>query len=74
MSPPAGWTRPVRSSRCIELDPQYIAAYVEGAKCLRAAGRRDEAKAMFQRALDLAGQLGQSHTQDYIRGHLEGLG
>lgn len=59
--------------RCIELDQKYVSAYVEAGKCLRAAGRLEEARAMLNRAMELAGQLGQSHTQDYIRGQLEGL-
>ena len=59
--------------RCIELDPNYLAAYVEGAKCHRAAGQLDPAREMFARALDLAQRLKQTHTEDYIRQQLEGL-
>ena len=59
--------------RCIELDPNYLAAYVEAAKCHRAAGQLDPAREMFARALDLAQRLKQTHTEDYIRQQLEGL-
>jgi Tfp pilus assembly protein PilF len=61
-------------ARCIELDENYLAAYVEAAKCHRAAGQLAQARAMFTRGLDLAKRLGQTHTQDYIQGQLEGLG
>jgi Tfp pilus assembly protein PilF len=59
--------------RCIELDPNYLAAYVEGAKCLRAAGQLAPARDMFARALDLAKRLGQTHSEDYIQQQLEGF-
>ena len=59
--------------RCITLDAGYLAAHVELGKTLRMAGRLDEARAAFDRALQLAQTQGQNHTQDYIRQQLEGL-
>jgi Tfp pilus assembly protein PilF len=59
--------------RCIELDANYLAAYVEGAKCNRAAGQLDQARDMFARGLELAKRLGQKHSEDYICQQLEGL-
>ncbi len=59
--------------RCIELDANYLAAYVEGAKCHRAAGQLDQAREMFARGLELAQRLKQTHTEDYIRQQLEGF-
>jgi Flp pilus assembly protein TadD len=61
-------------ARCIAADPDYVAAYTESGKALRAAGKIDQARQMFRQALDLAGRLNQSHTRDYIQQQLEALG
>jgi len=60
--------------RCIELDASYLAAYVEGGKCLRAAGLLDHARAIFQRGLEVAARQGDRHAEDHIRQQIEGLG
>jgi predicted Zn-dependent protease len=60
-------------ARCTELDSSYLPAYVEAGKALRSAGKIAEARAVFTRALDLAGRLGQAHAQDHLRQQLEGL-
>ncbi|MFP4356523.1 MAG: tetratricopeptide repeat protein, partial [Phycisphaerae bacterium] len=54
----------------IKLEPENLAAHVECGKALRAARRRDEARDMFTRALELAGRQGESHVEDYIRQQL----
>lgn len=59
--------------RCTQVDPNYLPAYVEGGKSLRSAGRIDEARAMFQQALQLAQAKGERHTADHVRQQLEGL-
>jgi Flp pilus assembly protein TadD len=59
--------------RCLEIDPNYVPAYTEGGKALRAAGRIDEARQMFTKGADLAGQQGQAHTRDYLQQQLESL-
>ena len=60
-------------ARCVELDPNYLAAYVEAGKCARAAGRVDQARESFQRALELARAAGETHTADAVRQQLETL-
>ena len=60
-------------ARCVELDAGYLAAFVEAGKCARAAGRPDEAKTHFQRALELAESAGETHTVDAVRQQLETL-
>ncbi|GEM_PF-3887348 len=60
--------------RCIELDVQYLPAYVEAGKTLRSAGEFAGAREIFSAGLELAKAKGESHTADYIRGQLEGLG
>lgn len=59
--------------RCLELDEQYLPAYVEAGKASRSAGRNDVASEYFTRAMALAETLGDAHAQDAIRQQLEGL-
>ena len=57
--------------KCIELDPKYLPAYVEGGKCLRSAGRMEESRQIFLSGKALAVDTGQRHTEDYIILQLE---
>lgn len=58
---------------CTRLDKAYVPAYVEAGRCLRAAGREDEARAALQTALGIAETHGEQHTAENIRQQLEGL-
>jgi len=60
--------------QCIALDGQYLPGYVEAGKCLRAAGDLAGARETLVVALKLAQAKGETHTADYIRQQLEGLG
>jgi len=60
--------------RCIELDEQYLPAYVEAGKACRSAGQNDKAGAYLNRAMVVAERLGDGHSQDAIRQQLQGLG
>ena len=59
---------------CIAADADYLPAWIERAKVLRAAGHLDEARQVFEGALELAGRGGDSHAADAIRAQLEALG
>ena len=59
--------------QCRLVDPTYVPAYVEAGKCARAAGRLDQAKAMFVRALELAQSAGDTHIAANVRQQLEAL-
>ena len=59
--------------RCIELDADYLAAYVEAGKSLRSAGKLEDARAIFNEALRLAAAQGQSHIRDHVQQQLDGL-
>ena len=59
--------------KCIELDADYLPAYVEAGKCLRSAGRLAEARQIFTQAMELACRLGQGHTRDFIKQQFDGL-
>jgi len=58
---------------CIQLDPNYLPAYVELGKCYRTAGHFQKAREVFAAGLQLAAAQAQQHTQDYIRQQVEGL-
>ena len=59
---------------CIAADADYLPAWVERAKVLRAAGRLDQAREAFEGALELADRGDDSHAADAIRQQLEALG
>ena len=59
--------------RCIELDSNYVPAYVEAGKCLRSLGRLDEARDMFTAALIPASKLSETHTRNYIQQQIDSL-
>jgi len=60
-------------NRCIELDRNYLPAFVEAGKCLRRAGRLDEAGRTFAAGMELAAIQGESHMRDFIQQQLDGL-
>jgi len=59
--------------RCIQLDGNYLPAYVEAGKCLRSAGDFAAAREIFQAGMELADRLGERHTRDFIRQQMDGL-
>jgi uncharacterized protein HemY len=59
--------------RCIDLDEEYLPAYVEAGKSLRSGGELDAAREMFARGMELATRKGESHVRDFIRQQLEAL-
>ena len=60
--------------QCRHVDPTYLPAYVEAGKCARAAGQPDQAKALFERALELAESAGDTHVAANVRQQLQTLG
>lgn len=61
----------VQFRACIELDPQYLPAYVEAGKVLRAAGEPGQAREIFQAGLELATRKGEDHVRSFIAQQLE---
>jgi Flp pilus assembly protein TadD len=59
--------------KCIQLEADYLPAYVEAGKCLRSAGRLAEARDMFLAGLDLAAAKGERHVRDFIQQQLDAL-
>ena len=58
---------------CINLDADYLPAYVEAGKSLRSAGRLDQARQTFAAGLELAVRQGNHHIRDFIQQQLDGL-
>ena len=61
-------------SRSVELDANYLAAHIEAGKCLRAAGKLNEARQTFVATMKLAAARGEDHARDFIRQQLDSLG
>jgi tetratricopeptide (TPR) repeat protein len=61
-------------AECITADADYLPAWIERGRVLRSGGNLDEARAVFEGALELAGRKGDAHASDMIRGQLEALG
>jgi len=57
----------------LELDANYLPAYVEAGKCLRSAGLLAEARDLFTQGLHLAEIRRDTHLAGHIRQQLEGL-
>ena len=60
-------------ARCHSLDENYMPAYVEAGKCARAAGRLNDAKDHFRKALELATNAGETHAADGLQQQLDAL-
>ena len=58
---------------CLKHDGEYLPAYPEAGKALRAAGKIERARTMFQAGIELAVKQAQAHTCDYLQQQLEGL-
>ena len=56
--------------RCVALDEDYLAAYVEAGKSLRSAGLSKQAREMFLAGLEVASARGERHVADFIRQQL----
>jgi len=66
--------RAVESFRkCIELEGDYLPAYVEAGKSLRAAGDSAGAREMFTAGMELAAVRGERHVRDFIQQQLDAL-
>ena len=59
--------------RCIEIDDDYLPAYVEAGTGLRADGDLAAAGEMFAEAMERAAIQGETHMRDFIQQQLDGL-
>ncbi len=55
-------------------NPQYAAAYYQAGQALERLGRPDEARAMYQKGIDVTTRNGDLHTRGEIQAALDLLG
>lgn len=56
--------------KLIQEDPDYVPAYLQAGLVLVRAGRKDEAKEIFRKGIDLARRKGDNHAYSEIQGAL----
>jgi len=59
--------------QCMDLQEDYLPAYVEAGKSLRAAGRLGEAREIFAAGMELATLQAERHMRDFIQQQLDAL-
>lgn len=60
-------------AKCEALDATYLPAKIEMGKALRSAGRLDQAREAFTRALQVATAASEQHAIDNIQAQLDSL-
>lgn len=58
----------------LEADPKYAAAYYHYGRTLEKLDRVDEARAVFEKGIDVTTQTGDGHTRSELQAALELLG
>jgi Flp pilus assembly protein TadD len=51
--------------------PDYAAAYFHGGQTLEKAGRLDEARAMYEKGIEVTGRTGDAHTRAELQAALD---
>ena len=59
--------------KLLALDPRYVPAYHQLGLTLRDAHRTPEAREIFQKGIQMAGEVGNEHAQSEMRETLENL-
>ena len=57
----------------IETNENYAAAYYHGGQALERLGRIDEARAMYEKGIDVTGRLGDAKTRNELQAALDML-
>src|SRR5438105_14081978 len=60
-------------ARVLELDRDYVAAYMQAGQALARRGKSDEARAIFQQGIEAARRTGNEHALGEMLGFLDGL-
>ena len=58
----------------LSLDPNYTVAYFQMGQALEKLGRREEARRVYERGIELAARQGQGHAREQLQSALEMLG
>jgi tetratricopeptide (TPR) repeat protein len=60
-------------SSLLQLDADYVPAYLQAGQLLARRDRTDEARKMFQRGIEAARRTGNEHALGEMQGFLDGL-
>jgi len=55
----------------LEHNPDYAAAYFHGGQALEKLGNIDDARAMYQKGIDVTARTGDQHTRSELQGALD---
>jgi tetratricopeptide (TPR) repeat protein len=58
----------------LENNPDYAAGYFHGAQTLEKLGRIDDARAMYEKGIEVTGRSGDAHTRSELQAALDLLG
>jgi tetratricopeptide (TPR) repeat protein len=58
----------------LEINPKYVAAYYHSGQALEKLGKRDEAREIYRRGIDISTQTGDTHTRSELEAVLDLLG
>jgi len=59
--------------KLLEHNPAYAAAYFHGGQALEKLGRLEEARAMYEKGIEVTGRSGDHHTQSELQAALDML-
>jgi len=54
----------------LDHNPNYVAGYFHGGQTLEKLGRVDEAKGLYRKGIEIAGAIGDEHTQNELQAAL----
>jgi tetratricopeptide (TPR) repeat protein len=60
--------------KLLEINPKYVAAYYHGGQALEKLGKRDEAREIYRRGIEVSTQTGDTHTRSELEAVLDLLG
>jgi len=60
--------------KLLEVNPKYVAAYYHSGQALEKLGKRDEARQIYRRGIEVSTQVGDLHTLSELEAVLDLLG
>ena len=60
--------------KLLEVNPKYVAAYYHSGQALEKLGKRDEAREIYRRGIEVSTQVGDLHTLSELEAVLDLLG
>jgi len=60
--------------KLLEINPKYVAAYYHSGQALEKLGKREEAREIYRRGIEVSTQTGDMHTRSELEAVLDLLG